>query len=85
MNQNHAATEAYLHALNNMSGTRPGTLARMADRMSASAFDGRDYAGFKQPSTDAMMSVETALFVALCNANNVNWRYLIAEQMEPTA
>jgi hypothetical protein len=85
MQPNHAAKEAYLHALNNMFGTRPGALARMADRMSASAFDGRDYAGFKQPSTDAMMSVETALFVALCDANNVNWRYLISEQMERTA
>jgi len=73
---NRKATDAYLNALNNMHGTRPGTLARMADRMAGDAFDRRDYAGFKQPSSDAMMSVETALFVALCDANRVNWRSL---------
>jgi hypothetical protein len=72
------ATTAYLHALNNMANTRPGVLAAMADRMSGAAFDGRDYQGFNQPSSDAMMGVETALFVALCDANNVNWRNLIA-------
>ena len=70
------ATDAYLEALNNMHGTRPGTLARMADRMAGDAFDRRDYAGFKQPSSDAMMGVETALFIALCDANGVDWRNL---------
>ena len=74
--QNRQATDAYLHALNNMPGTRPGALAAMADRMSGDAFDRRDYAGFKQPSPDAMMSVETSLFVALCEANSVKWQYL---------
>jgi len=73
---NRKATDAYLNALNNMQGTRPGTIAAMADRMAGDAFDCRDYAGFKQPSSDAMMSVETALFVALCDANRVNWRSL---------
>jgi len=76
--QNPRATDAYLHALNNMPNTKPGSLARMADRMSGDAFDQRDYAGFKQPSPDAMMSVETALFVALCEANGVKWQYLTA-------
>jgi len=61
-----------------MANTRPGVLAAMADLMSAAAFDSRDYQGFNQPSSDAMMRVETALFVALCEANNVNWRNLIA-------
>jgi hypothetical protein len=70
------ATDAYLEALNNMHGTRPGTLAAMADRMAGDAFDRRDYAGFKQPSSDAMMGVETALFIALCDANGVDWRNL---------
>ena len=76
---NHRATSAYLHALNNMANTRPGNLARMADRMAGDAFDRRDYQGFNQPSGDAMMGVETALFVALCEANDVDWRLLIGE------
>jgi hypothetical protein len=75
---NRQATAAYLHALNNMPNTRPGALASMADRMSGDAFDSRDYAGFKQPSSDAMMGVETALFVALCDANAVDWRVITA-------
>ena len=73
---NRKATDAYLHALSNMHGTRPGALAAMADRMSGDAFDHRDYAGFNQPSPDAMMDVETSLFVALCKANNVDWRLI---------
>lgn len=75
---NRQATAAYLHALNNMPKTRPNVLARMADRMAGDAFDRRDYAGFKPPSQDAMMSVETALFVALCEANGVDWRLVTA-------
>jgi hypothetical protein len=70
------ATDAYLHALNNMPNVRPGVLAAMADRMAGDAFDSRDYAGFNQPSSDAMMGVETALFIALCDANGVDWRNL---------
>ena len=73
---NRNATDAYLHALNNMPLTRPGNLARMADRMAGDAFDRRDYQGFKQPSCDAMMGVEAALFVALCDANGVDWRLI---------
>jgi len=75
---NRQATAAYLYALNDMANTRPGNLARLADRMAGSAFDRRDYAGFKPPSQDAMMSVETALFVALCATNNVDWRVITA-------
>jgi hypothetical protein len=75
---NRQATAAYLYALNNMPKTRPNVLARMADRMAGDAFDRRDYAGFKPPSQDAMMSVETALFVALCEANGVDWRLVTA-------
>jgi len=75
---NHQATAAYLYALNDLPETRPGNLARLADRMAGSAFDRRDYAGFKPPSQDAMMSVETALFVALCEANGVDWRLVTA-------
>jgi hypothetical protein len=75
---NRQATAAYLYALNNMTNTRPGNLARFADSMAGDAFDRRDYAGFKPPSQDAMMSVETALFVALCEANDVDWRLLTA-------
>jgi len=71
-------TSAYLHALNNMANTTPGVLASMADRMAGDAFDQRDYFGFKQPSCDDMMGVEAALFVALCDANGVNWRNLQA-------
>jgi len=70
---NRQATAAYLYALNDLPETRPGNLARLADRMAGSAFDRRDYAGFKPPSQDAMMSVEAALFVALCEANGVDW------------
>jgi hypothetical protein len=72
------ATNAYLNALNNMADTRPGELARIADQMAGAAFDRRDYEGFKQPSSDAMMGVETSLFVALCDANGVDWRNLPA-------
>ena len=75
---NRQATAAYLYALNDLPETRPGNLARLADRMAGSAFDRRDYAGFKPPSQDAMMSVETALFVALCEANGVDWRLVTA-------
>jgi hypothetical protein len=75
---NRQATAAYLYALNDLPETRPGSLARLADRMAGSAFDRRDYAGFKPPSQDAMMSVETALFVALCEANGVDWRLVTA-------
>ena len=56
--------------------SQTGTLARMADRMASDAFDGRDYQNFKQPSLDDMMDVETALFVALCRANQIDWRHL---------
>jgi len=72
------ATAAYLYALNDMANTRPGNLARLADSMAGDAFDRRDYGGFNQPSGDAMMSVESALFVALCEANNVDWRVITA-------
>ena len=75
---NRQAIAAYLYALNDLPETRPGNLARLADRMAGSAFDRRDYAGFKPPSQDAMMSVETALFVALCEANGVDWRLVTA-------
>jgi hypothetical protein len=77
--KNSEATQAYLHALNNMFGTRPGVLAQMADRMSAAAFDGMDYGGFKAPSSDKMVGVETALFTALCDTNGVDWRLLMKE------
>lgn len=70
------ATDAYLHALNNMHGTRPGVLACMADRMAAACFDGMDYGDFNAPSPDAMMDIETSLFVGLCEQNDVNWRYI---------
>jgi hypothetical protein len=73
---NRKATSAYLIALNNMSNTRPGVLAKMADRMAGDAFDESCYHGFEQPSPDAMMGVETAIFVALCDANGVDWRCL---------
>ena len=73
---NKAATSAYLHALNQMHGTRPGTIAAMADRMAGNAFDDADYHGFKKPSCDSMMDIETSIFIALCNANGVDWRLL---------
>jgi hypothetical protein len=73
---NRKATDAYLHALNNMPGTRPNVLARMADRMAAACFDCMDYGGFNAPLPDAMMDIETSLFVGLCEQNDVNWRYL---------
>jgi len=73
---NRKATDAYLYALNNMNGTRPGVLAAMADRMAAACFDNMDYGDFSAPSPDAMMDIETSLFVGLCEQNDVNWRYL---------
>ena len=76
--QNRQATNAYIHALNNMAKTRPGLLASIADRMSGQAFD-RDAARadkMKPISSDAMMCIETAIFCAMCDANDVDWRLL---------
>lgn len=73
---NRRATDAYLHALNNMQGTRPGALAHLADRMAGEAFDRRNYNGFKAPSQDSMMDIETSLFISLCRSNDVDWRLL---------
>jgi hypothetical protein len=76
--KNREATNAYLHALNNMPKTKPNMLAQMADKMAGGAFDRRNYGGFEKPSDDAMMGIETSIFVALCDANDVNWRNLVA-------
>lgn len=77
---NRNATTAYLHALNEMSGTKPGELARIADRMAGHAFDrhvaGRD--NVRPLSQDAMMAIETSIFVGLCDANGVDWRLVMA-------
>ena len=73
---NRKATETYLYALNNMRGTRHGVLACMADRMAGACFDDMNYGGFNAPSPDAMMDIETSLFVGLCEQNDVNWRYI---------
>lgn len=78
--RNTAATTAYLHALNDMPGTKPGVLARMADRMAGHAFDRKhpDATNIKPISSDAMMAIETAFFTALCDANDVDWRLVVA-------
>jgi hypothetical protein len=75
---NRDATAAYLHALNNMPNTRPGYLARIADRMAGEAFDGKLPEGISPMSSDAMMDIETAIFVGLCRANKVDWRLVNA-------
>ena len=64
----------YLHALNNMSGTKPGALARVADRLAGDAFDRHDYGGYKAPTCNAMMRIEASIWAALCDANGVDWR-----------
>ena len=78
--RNREAASAYLHALNNMPNTKPGELARVADRMAGHAFDrkvsGSDH--IKPMSQDAMMEIEAAIFVGLCDANRVNWRLVAA-------
>lgn len=75
---NRAATEAYLHALNNMPNTRPGLIASLADAMCGDAFDKRDLpVGVKKLSTDAMMDIETRIFVSLCEENHIDWRLLV--------
>lgn len=66
--------DAYIHALNNMAGTKPGELARVADRMAGAAFDSWGSKHIKQPSQDAMMRIEASMFMALCDANGVDWR-----------
>ena len=71
---NRKATDAYLHALNNMSGTKPGYLARVADRMAGQAFDNTHDPTIHPIEPDAMMDVETAIFTGLCRANGVDWR-----------
>jgi len=76
--QNRVAVDAYLHALNDMPGTRPGYFARVADRMAGAAFDGWDEADVKPPRPDTMMDIEAAMFVGLCEANGVDWRNLRA-------
>lgn len=70
------ATNAYRNALNNMPKTRFGALAALADRMAGDAFDRRDYGNFQNMSEDAMISIETAFFTALCEANGVDWKNL---------
>ena len=72
----------YLHALNEMQGTKPGLLARIADRMSSQAFDNATPSAdphIKMPSSDAMMQVEASIFMALCDANGVDWRVIRPE------
>jgi|DEB0MinimDraft_6_1074348.scaffolds.fasta_scaffold148626_2 hypothetical protein len=71
------ATSAYIHALNNMANTKPGVLARAADRMAGDAFDNAKYVGINPISTDGMMDIETAIFIGLCRSNGVDWRLLI--------
>ena len=77
---NSRATEAYLHALNEMpTGSKPNLLARMADRMAHAAFDNTTLAdNVKKPGSDDMMDIETGMFTALCKANGVEWRYILA-------
>lgn len=72
----HRATTNYLHALNDMQGTKPGLLARMADRMAGQAFDRKQPDNVRMPTSDDMMAIETAIFTALCKANGVYWRLL---------
>ena len=71
---NRRATDAYLHAPN----TKPGHLARVADRMAGEAFDNRRDESVKPMAPDAMMDIETAIFVGLCNSNQVDWRLVLA-------
>lgn len=77
---NRDATSAYLHALNDMPNTKPNCLARMADRMAGQAFDQKMPDNINPVWPDSMMSIETAIFTALCAANAVNWRYLKGEK-----
>lgn len=77
--QNRAATAAYLHALNDMQGTKPGYLARVADRMAGQTFSrAQPDRDIKMPSSDAMMNIETSIWTALCDANGVDWRLVVA-------
>ena len=76
---NRKATDAYLHALNDMTNTKPGYLARLADRMAGEAFDEKMPAHTKPIACDRMVDIETAIFVGLCEANEVNWRLLQSE------
>lgn len=73
---NRKATSAYLHALNDMPNTKPGYLARLADRMAGEAFDQKMPEGTNPIAPDRMMDIETAIFVGLCEKNGVNWSYL---------
>jgi hypothetical protein len=75
---NRAATSAYLHALNDMQGTKPGELARIADQMAGKALDGFKWTGVKPMSQDNMMAIETAIFTSLCETNGVDWRLVNA-------
>ena len=71
---NRSATDAYLHALKYMPGTKPGYLAGLADRMAGAAFDSRFDKGMKPLSPDDMLNIETAIFTGLCKSNGVDWR-----------
>ena len=76
---NRQATHAYLHALNDMPNTKPGLLARMADRMAGQAFNRRQpEEKINMPASDDMMDIETAIWTALCRANQVDWRLVTA-------
>jgi hypothetical protein len=76
---NKRATDAYLHALNNMPKTRHNLMARIADRMAGEAFDDRMPEGVKPLTPDAMMDIETSMFVGLCRSNDLSWEYLLVE------
>lgn len=73
---NRQATRTYLNALNNMPDTFVGDLAALADQMAGEAFDVTRKGEIRPMSPDAMMSIETSMFVGLCEANGVDWRSL---------
>jgi hypothetical protein len=76
---NQKAVRAYLYAKEEMPNTKVEDIAYLADRMAGAAFDKAVMPSYlKRMSQDAMMAIESTIFVEICNANGIDWRNLCA-------
>lgn len=67
------AVDTYLFALNWMPNTKACFIAAVADRMGLEAWDQMDIEGMGL-SADAKVSIEAAMFVAMCDADGLDWK-----------
>jgi hypothetical protein len=73
---NQKAVTAYLHSKEEMPCTMIEEIAWLTDWMACRAFEVVVVKPLKPLSTDAMMAIESTIFVELCNANGIDWRNL---------